>query len=195
MVHQQLPRTNDVEHRLARFVGCSKAASRHRSPRLEPKFGHVQVCELLKSRQLHERVVTDHIDGLQLQLRTHARKGRFTNVGLHFETYGATEAPTSKLHFHRCEKVFCILIVEREVGIPSYSEARNADDLHSGKQPIQMRLNEILQQDEVMGVRYWNESWKVPRHFNPCKTLFARVGVANRHCEIERQIGDVRKGM
>ena len=193
VVHQQLPRADDLEHRLSRFGGCRKSARGHRSPGREAQFRPVEVRQLRQGRHLDERIVADDVGWFEFQLGAHAGEHDLGDVRLHLETNRPAESATTQLHLHGGEQVLGVLVVEREVGVSRHPEARDADDLHSREQPIEMRLDEVLEQDEVVRIGHGYEARKVARHLHSGEPLVAVDRVAHDDRQVQRQVGDVRK--
>ena len=100
VVHQQLTRADDLEHRLARFGGRGESARGDRSPRREAQFRAVEVRQLRQGRHLDERVVANDVGWFELQFGAHAGEHDLGDVRLHFEANGPAESATAQLHLH-----------------------------------------------------------------------------------------------
>ncbi len=195
MVHQQLSRANDFEHRPPRFFGGGEPTGGHRGPWFEAVFGKVERRKLMQGGKLHERVVANHVFGVEFEFGAHASQHRGLHVALHLETRGATKTAAAQFHLDGGEQVFGVFVLERKVGIARDPEARDLRDFHAREQPVEVSFDQVFEEDEVVRVGHRDEAGEVARNLQAGKTLVTRLGVAYHDGKIQREVGDVRERM
>ena len=195
MVHQKLPRADDLEHRTPGLVGGGEPTRGDGRPRREPQRREVEVGQLAQRRQFDERVVADDVLGSELELGAHEGEHAVGHVGLHLEAHRTSEPATAEFHLDRRKEVLCVLVVEREVGIAGDPEAGDTHDLHAGEQPVEVRLDQILEQDEISAVRNGDEPREVARDLHPGEPLDPVLRIPYDDGKVEGEVGDVRERM
>ena len=84
-------------------------------------------------------------------------------------------------------------VAELDVGVARDPERMLREHVHAGEQRVEVRGDDLLQRHVARAVGHGHEPGEQRRHLHPGEALFAAGAVAHRHCEVERQVRDVRE--
>src|SRR4029079_15736106 len=69
---------------------------------------------------------------------------------LDLEADGLAEPAPTELLLDREEQIVGLVLLERQVGVPGDPEHVSLDDLHAAEEEIQVRLDDLVEEDEAV---------------------------------------------
>ena len=100
--------------------------------------------------------------------------GRGRHRPLDLEADGLAEAPPAKLLLDRHEEIVGLVLLERQVGVAGHPEQVVLEDLHAREQHVEVRLDDLVDQDEVVRLDL-DEARQDRRDLDPGEPGLARL--------------------
>ena len=126
------------------------------------------------------------------------------------DAHDRAEAAAAHALLDRLEQVLGLELLDRDVGVTRHAEGMRLDHLHAREDRAEVRGDELLEPDEVVGAAALvgalhlagraralrradrHEPRKRPRHLDAGEALLA-LGRADEHREVQAQVRDVRE--
>jgi hypothetical protein len=143
----------------------------------------------------------DGVDVARLELELVAESSR-TFSGQRSSTSSRMAAPKRRrrrLSVHAAQEVAGLVLADLDVGVARDAERRRAEDLHSRKEPVEVRLDELLEEHELLrlagAARHRHEAGERRRHLDARERGALLLLVAELDRERQRQVRDERERM
>ena len=112
----------------------------------------VEVGDPVQRREIEHPGDLVAVLGLETEAAQQEVAGRGRHRPFDLEAHGLAEAPTAKLLLDGHQKVVGFVLLDREVGVAGDPEQVGVDDLHAGEQVLEVRFDDLLDQDELLRV-------------------------------------------
>ena len=117
--------------------------------------------------------------------------------GLELEPDDRLVPPLLQLLGHLLAQVACVF-VQLDLGVAGHPEERGINNLHAGKDRIQVVLEDVVETDEHISLARSLGPQSNPRrqhvgHLDPRETAHAGLGIAEDHPQRGREIGEKRE--
>ena len=114
------------------------------------------------------------------------------DVGRDFEAHRLVESSTSEFHFDGFEQVIGFFFFNSEVAVAADPERGPVLDDHADEEPIELRANDLLSEDEPTG-RAADQPREHVGHLEASKSPITSLGVGHIDGQRQRKVRDVGK--
>ena len=191
VVHEHVLAPDDLEEAALLLQRVGQAGLRDRHPRLVLQLRPVEPVQCPQPGEVERRAVERDVVLGEIELGDEELQDAVRRPRLDLQPHGASEAAAAQLHLQGDEEVVGLLLLDGEVGVAGDPEHPVVHHRHPREQRVEVRRDQVLQEDEALAVGEGDEPGQGRRHLHPGEALGAVEVVEDRDGQVERQVGDV----